>query len=108
MTYELVWETEDWKVWSESDTPGPTPSANGGSAPTAHIQIIFVVARIVVLIGVETYFVRLSNLTQASATARSGSEPGKVVHPAFSTISFLFHESALLSASRFVVALADR
>src|SRR5260221_13923990 len=55
-----------------------------------------------------TYFAGLSSLTQASATARSGSEPGNVVHPAFSTSSLRFHESALLSASRFIVASAER
>ncbi len=25
VTYELVWEQGDWKVWSETQTPGPTP-----------------------------------------------------------------------------------
>jgi len=25
VAYELVWEQGDWKVWSETQTPGPTP-----------------------------------------------------------------------------------
>jgi hypothetical protein len=57
---------------------------------------------------IRTYFAWLSRLAQASATLRSGSEPGNVVHPAFSIISSRFQESAFLSVSRFALASADR
>jgi hypothetical protein len=26
VTYDLVWEQHDWKIWSESLTEGPSPS----------------------------------------------------------------------------------
>jgi hypothetical protein len=26
VTYDLVWEDRDWKIWSESVVPGPAPS----------------------------------------------------------------------------------
>ncbi|MGH9015251.1 MAG: hypothetical protein ACRDZ1_15145 [Acidimicrobiia bacterium] len=31
-TYELVWEDGDWRIWSETLTPGPTPVPTGGRA----------------------------------------------------------------------------
>jgi len=31
--FELVWERSDWKVWSETITPGPAPALNAGVAP---------------------------------------------------------------------------
>jgi hypothetical protein len=27
VTYELVWERGDWRIWSEDNAPGPTPAA---------------------------------------------------------------------------------
>jgi hypothetical protein len=33
--FELVWERGDWKVWSETITPGPAPALNAGVAPTS-------------------------------------------------------------------------
>jgi hypothetical protein len=27
VTYDLVWEQGDWKIWSETDIPGPDPAA---------------------------------------------------------------------------------
>ena len=32
-TYDLVWEHDDWKVWSEDSHAGPAPMLNGGAAP---------------------------------------------------------------------------
>jgi hypothetical protein len=32
VTYELVWERGAWRVWSETDAPGPTPMGH----PEAH------------------------------------------------------------------------
>ena len=32
-TFELVWERSDWRVWSETITPGPAPALNAGVAP---------------------------------------------------------------------------
>ncbi len=31
--FDLVWERGDWKVWSETITPGPAPILNAGVAP---------------------------------------------------------------------------
>jgi hypothetical protein len=55
---------------------------------------------------IQTYFDWLSSLAQASATCRSGSEPGNVAHPAFSMSSSRFQESVFLSASRWRRAFA--
>lgn len=33
-TYELVWEDGDWKIWSETLAPGPTPAPTGDGAAT--------------------------------------------------------------------------
>lgn len=38
-TFELMWERGDWKVWSETITPGPAPALNAGSAPSSHEQL---------------------------------------------------------------------
>jgi len=38
-TFELVWERGDWKVWSETITPGPAPELNAGAAPTSHEEL---------------------------------------------------------------------
>lgn len=32
-TFELVWERDDWKVWSEQIVPGPTPDLNASDRP---------------------------------------------------------------------------
>src|SRR5690348_2255499 len=57
---------------------------------------------------IQTYFDWLSRLAQASATCRSGSEPGNVAHPAFSMSLSRFQESVFLSASRFALTSAER
>jgi len=28
VTYDLVWEQGDWKIWSETDIPGPDPRSH--------------------------------------------------------------------------------
>jgi hypothetical protein len=35
-TFELVWERQDWKVWSETITPGPAPLLNGAVKPAGN------------------------------------------------------------------------
>ena len=37
--FELVWERDDWKVWSETITPGPAPALNAGAAPATSEQL---------------------------------------------------------------------
>jgi hypothetical protein len=37
--FELVWEHGDWKVWSETITPGPAPALNAGAAPATSEQL---------------------------------------------------------------------
>jgi hypothetical protein len=32
-TFDLVWEHDDWKVWAETITDGPTPELNAGAIP---------------------------------------------------------------------------
>jgi hypothetical protein len=34
VTYDLVWEEGDWKIWSESVVPGPAPSPTDGQLAT--------------------------------------------------------------------------
>jgi len=34
-----VWERGDWKVWSETITPGPAPALDAGAAPASHEQL---------------------------------------------------------------------
>ena len=31
--FDLVWEDDTWKVWTETITSGPAPAPNGGTAP---------------------------------------------------------------------------
>ncbi len=38
-TFEFVWERGDWKVWSETIAPGPTPSLNAGAAPASSREL---------------------------------------------------------------------
>jgi hypothetical protein len=30
---ELVWERDDWRIWSQTSTPGPTPTLDASDAP---------------------------------------------------------------------------
>jgi hypothetical protein len=34
-TVELVWEDHDWKLWSDTSTPGPTPVLDGSDLPAS-------------------------------------------------------------------------
>jgi hypothetical protein len=36
---ELVWEREDWRVWGESITPGPTPIGDDSDVPATSTQL---------------------------------------------------------------------
>jgi hypothetical protein len=36
---ELVWERGDWKVWAETQTPGPTPAAHPDARPSTPGQL---------------------------------------------------------------------
>jgi hypothetical protein len=36
--FELVWERDDWKVWSETVAPGPAPILNHSAAPASDEQ----------------------------------------------------------------------
>ncbi|MDP9335451.1 MAG: hypothetical protein M3Q30_19390 [Actinomycetota bacterium] len=38
-TFDLVWERGDWKVWSETISPGPAPALNGGAAPATSDEL---------------------------------------------------------------------
>ncbi len=38
-TFELVWERDDWKIWSEQIQPGPTPDLNGGEQPVSAVDL---------------------------------------------------------------------
>jgi hypothetical protein len=33
VTYEFVWQAGDWKVWSETQQPGPTPVVSPNERP---------------------------------------------------------------------------
>ena len=33
--YELVWERGDWRIWSETQTPGPTPMGHPEETPSS-------------------------------------------------------------------------
>ncbi len=37
--YELVWERGDWRIWSETQTPGPTPLAHPSETPSTPEQL---------------------------------------------------------------------
>jgi hypothetical protein len=36
---ELVWERDDWKIWSETIAPGPAPALNAGATPATSEQL---------------------------------------------------------------------
>jgi hypothetical protein len=36
--FDLVWERDDWKVWSETVAPGPAPLLNHAAAPASDEQ----------------------------------------------------------------------
>jgi hypothetical protein len=38
-TFELVWERDDWKVWSETITAGPAPILNAATAPASSEEL---------------------------------------------------------------------
>ncbi|MEX1171829.1 MAG: hypothetical protein WEG56_04360 [Chloroflexota bacterium] len=35
VTYELVWEDGDWRIWSETQVPGPSPMGHPEAIPTS-------------------------------------------------------------------------
>jgi len=37
--YELVWQDGDWRVWSETQTPGPTPLGHPSESPSTPEQL---------------------------------------------------------------------
>ena len=37
--YELVWERGDWRIWSETQTPGPTPLGHPSETPSTPEQL---------------------------------------------------------------------
>jgi hypothetical protein len=37
-TFDLVWERDDWKIWSETITPGPAPILNRSTDPATGDQ----------------------------------------------------------------------
>jgi hypothetical protein len=39
VTYELVWERHAWRIWSESQTPGPTPMGHPEETPSTPAQM---------------------------------------------------------------------
>lgn len=38
-SYELVWESGDWKIWSQSASPGPAPVLDDSAAPATSTQL---------------------------------------------------------------------
>jgi hypothetical protein len=38
-TVELVWEDSDWRLWSDTSTPGPTPVLDGSDVPASAAQL---------------------------------------------------------------------
>lgn len=38
-TVELVWEDDDWRLWSDTSTPGPTPVLDGSDMPATAAQL---------------------------------------------------------------------
>lgn len=38
-TVELVWEGGDWRLWSDTSTPGPTPVPDGSDLPTSAAEL---------------------------------------------------------------------
>jgi hypothetical protein len=39
VVYELVWERGDWRIWSETQTPGPTPRGHPSESPSTPDQL---------------------------------------------------------------------
>ena len=39
VVYELVWERADWRIWSETQTAGPTPTVHPADSPSAPEQL---------------------------------------------------------------------
>ncbi len=38
-TVELVWEDGDWRLWSDTSTPGPTPVPDGSDLPSSAAEL---------------------------------------------------------------------
>lgn len=38
-TVELVWEADDWHLWSDTSTPGPTPVLDGSDLPATAAEL---------------------------------------------------------------------
>lgn len=38
-TVEVVWEDGDWRLWSDTSTPGPTPVLDGSDMPATAVQL---------------------------------------------------------------------
>ena len=38
-TVELVWEDGDWRLWSDTPTPGPTPVLDGSDLPSSAAEL---------------------------------------------------------------------
>lgn len=38
-TVELVWEDGDWRLWSDTSTPGPTPVLDGSDLPSSAAEL---------------------------------------------------------------------
>lgn len=38
-TLELVWERDDWRIWDNTITPGPTPALNASALPSSAEQL---------------------------------------------------------------------
>jgi hypothetical protein len=38
-TVELVWEDGDWRLWSDTSTPGPTPVGDGSDLPSSAAEL---------------------------------------------------------------------
>jgi hypothetical protein len=38
-TFELVWERDDWRIWDNTITPGPTPALNASALPSSAEQL---------------------------------------------------------------------
>lgn len=39
VVYELVWERSDWRIWSETQSPGPTPLGHPSEPPSTPEQL---------------------------------------------------------------------
>jgi len=39
-TFDLVWERDDWRIWSETVVPGPAPVLNDSTAPATPSQFV--------------------------------------------------------------------